>query len=459
MSTEQALDRARPPEPGPVKPFDFPAVHRERLGDDQTAELVVVPYGDMPLVTAEVIVRGGADAEPPELAGVARLTAEALEGGTTTRDVDTLAWELERLGVELETAASWDAASIGVTVHADRLEPALALLADVVRNPGFPADQVDRLRDEQLADILQRRKEPGALASDAAARFVFDDDVPYGRPLIGREATVRELGPGQLRAFHRDRYAAGSAAIILTGRVQSERARALVDQHFGDWRGPAAHSSEFRVRPRSDATVVYVVDRPGSVQSELRLAHVGVDRRTADYFPLVVMNTILGGAFTSRLNMSLREHHGFTYGIRSGFAFRRRAGPFTVDTAVATEVTAPAIEAILQEVRQLREDGPTGDELDSARDYLRGVFPLRLETTSAVAARIAELVVFGLPDDYFARYRDRIAAVSRDDVMRVASEAVRPDRMAVVVVGDAGRVAEPLQKLGIGPVQVHQNLA
>ncbi len=458
MSTRSMLDRGRAPEPGPVKPFDFPTVHRNRPGGEQTPELLVASHGDLPLVTAEVIVRGGADAEPPELAGVARLTAEALEAGTTTRDVDALAWELERLGIEIETAASWDAASIGITVHADRLEPAMALLADVVRNPSFPADQVERLRDEQLADILQRRKEPGALASDAAARFVFDDGVPYGRPLIGREDTVRALGPEQLRTFHRERYTAGSAAIIVTGRVDPEHARAVVEQHFGDWRGAAAMAGEFRVRPRREETTVYVVDRPGSVQSELRLAHVGVDRRTADYFPLVVMNTILGGAFTSRLNMSLRERHGYTYGIRSGFAFRRQPGPFTVDAAVATEVTAPAIEAILTEIRELREDGPTDDEMDAARDYLRGIFPLRLETTSAVAGRLAELVVFGLPADYFASYRDRIAAVSRNEVLRVASEAVRPDRMAVIVVGDAERVADPLRELGIGTVEIHQRL-
>ena len=452
-------DRARAPEPGPVRPFDFPAVTRERLEGDGAPEILVARHGKVPLVTAALIVEGGAGAEPPELAGIARLTADALEAGTAHRDVEALAWELESLGVQLDTAAGWDAASVAITVHRDRLDPALALLAEIVREPAFPADQVERLRDEQLAEILQRRKEPRALAGDAAARFIFDRDVPYARPLVGSEASVRALGPEQLRRFHAERYRAGSAALIFTGAIDPAEARAAAERHFGDWKGEPASSSEFDVRPGLDRTTVFIVHRPGSVQSEIRMGHVGVDRHHADYFPLLVMNTILGGAFTSRLNMSLRERHGFTYGARSAFAFRRRPGPFTVDVAVASDVTARAIEEALREVQALRSDGPTADELDSARDYLRGILPLTLQTTEQLASRIGELVIYDLPDDYFAAYRARIADVTAADVQRVAREAVRPDALAIVVVGDADQVRGPIEALGLGEIQVHASLA
>ncbi len=454
----KAPDRTTAPAPGPVKAFDFPAVTRARIAGEGSPALLVARHGDMPVVTAEVVVEGGAAAEPPELAGIARLTSDALEAGTRDHDVEALAWELESLGVQLETSAGWDAASVGITVPADRLDPALALLAEIVRSPAFPADQIDRLRDEQLAEILQRRKEPRALAADAAARFIFHRDVPYARPLTGAEATLQGVGPEELRAFHAAQYRGGSAAVIMTGAVDPASARELAVRHFGDWTGEAVEPPTFDVRPNVDRTTVFLVHRPGSVQSEIRMGHVGVDRHHEDYFPLVVMNTILGGAFTSRLNMSLRERHGFTYGARSGFAFRRRPGPFTVDVAVASDVTALALREALREIEALRADGPTDREMDSARDYLRGVLPLTLQTTAQVSSRLAELVVFDLPDDYFDHYRERIAAVSSDDVRRVATEAVRPDRLAIVVVGDADQIRAPIEELGLGEIQVHESV-
>ena len=457
MSAEP-LVRTRAPEPGPVRPFDFPAVDRDRLGGGDAPELLTARHGGVPLVTAQVVVAGGAAAQPAARAGPAPLTSTALEPGTARRDEEALAWELESLGVDLDTSASWDAATVGVTVHVDRLDPALELLAEIVRRPAFPDDPVHRIRDEQLADILQRAKEPRALASDAAARFIFAADVPYARPILGRTETVGGLGPNELRTFHEARYPAGSAAIIVAGAMDPDRAREVVTRHFGDWRGAPAAETSFDVMPRAGETRVHIVHRPGSVQSEIRLGHVGADRPHPEYFALTVMNTILGGAFTSRLNMSLREKHGFTYGARSGFAFRRRPGPFSVDVAVASDVTARAIQEALREIEGLRRDGPTADELDTARDYLRGVMPLKLQTTTQVASRLAELVVYDLPDDYFDTVRDRIADVTRDDVHRVARENVRPDRLAVVVVGDAEQIEAPIRELDLGPIEIHDTL-
>lgn len=451
-------DRTRAPEPGPVRPFDFPAVNRSRLGDGGAPALLTARHGDVPLVTAQVVVEGGAAAEPADRAGIARLTSDALEAGTGAHDEEALAWELESLGIDLHSSAGWDAASVSVTVHVDRLDPALALLAEVVRRPAFPADPVDRIRDEQLAEILQRTKEPRALASDAAARFIFAEDVPYARPVLGRPETVKELGPAELQAFHEARYRAGSAAVIVAGALDPDRAGEAVTRYFGDWRGDPAPETSFDVQPRSPARQVHIIHRPGSVQSEIRMGHVGADRHHPDYFAMLVMNTILGGAFTSRLNMSLRERHGFTYGARSHFHFRRRPGPFAVDVAVASDVTARAIEEALKEIRELRQDGPTAEELDSARDYLQGVLPLKLQTTAQVADRLSELVIYDLPDDYFDTTRAQIAAVTRDDALRVARELVDPDRLAVVVVGDGEQIEAPIRELDLGPLTIHESL-
>ncbi len=453
-----ALDRSRPPTPGPVREYDFPAVRRARLNGEESPRLITARHGDLPLVTAQVVVEGGAAAEPADQAGVARLTAEALEAGTEARDEEELAWALESLGIQLDTSTGWDSAAVAVSSHRDRLDGALALLAEVVRRPGFPESAVERMRDEQLAEILQRKKEPRALAADAAARFIFAEDVPYARPITGTDETVRGLGSDALRAFHAHRYRAGSATVVVTGAIDHDEARTAVSRHFGDWTGSPAMPLDFEVRARNGATTCHIVHRPGAVQSEIRFGHVGVDRHHPDYFPLLVMNTILGGAFTSRLNMSLRERHGFTYGARSAFAFRRQAGPFSVSVAVASDVTARAIEETWKEIGQLRADGPTDDELASARDYLRGVLPLRLQTTTELAARLTELAVYDLPQDYFASYRDRIGEVTRDDVHRVAREAVRPDAMAITIVGDAQQIEEPVRELGVAEVVVHPSL-
>lgn len=448
--------RGEPPAPGAVRPFDFPALQRKPLDGPDALTVLSARHGGLGLVTAYLILDAGASTEAGGQEGLARLTAHALETGTEARDARTLSWALEHLGIELDASTGWDGAHFAMTVPRDRLEPALELLAEIVRTPAFPAGQVERLRDEQLATILQRRKEPGSLADDMAARFTFADGVPYARPVIGLDETVSGFDRDAAEAFYHGHYRPGSGALVLTGDIDADQAVDLAQHHFGDWDAGAAPRPAFEVRPRVDATTVFIVHRPGAVQSEIRIAHVGVERHHPDYFPLLVFNNILGGSFTSRLNMNLREKHGFTYGVRSGFAFRRRPGPFSVEAAVATDVTAQAVHEALHEIRAIRDDGVTPKELDAARDYLRGILPLRLQTSEQLASRIAEIVLFDLPDDYFHHYRDRIADVSADDVLRVAREHVRPDAFAITLVGDAGQIADPVRQLGLGQVHVHE---
>lgn len=415
---------------------------------------MAVPHGGLPLARINLVLRSGAGYEPPDKGGLAYLVGESLEGGTAQRSAEDIAWELERLGTELSVDVGWDSITIGMTVMRDRLEAAAELLADIARRPSFPEGEVRRQRDLQIAALLQRVKEPGALANDMAARFIFARDVPYARPLLGLAPVVEGLTRADVLAFYRREFVPPRCALLLVGEVDGKVAERIADRHFGDWTGEAAAGAEFEVRPGVERTTIFLVDRPGAVQSEIRIGDVGVERAHPDYFPLVVMNTILGGAFTSRLNMSLRERHGFTYGVRSGFAFRRRPGPFSVDAAVATEVTAMAVREALKEVRTLREEGPTEQEVADARDYLAGVLPLRLQTAGQVAARIADIFVHQLEDDYLRRYRERVQQVTVEDVARVAEERLRTDRLTIVVVGDASSVRTPLEELGAGPVQV-----
>lgn len=446
------LDRSHPPGPGPRRPFNFPPIERFALPNG--LPVLMARTDGFPVVTVGLILPAAGVHEPPERAGLASLVAALLESGTERRTAAEIAEAFEGLGVQFGVGTGWDATQAEMTSLASRSAAGIDLLAELVRTPAFPGVEVDRVRKEHIAEILQRRAEPRGLANEAAARYIFSPSSPFSRPLGGTATTLEGLTHEDIAAFHGARYTPFGAVIVIAGNVEPEEARDLAARAFGDWAGPASETPVVPVEPASTTRRVVLVDRPGSVQSEIRVGQVGVPRSTPDYFPLVVMNTILGGAFTSRLNMNLREKQGFTYGVSSGFAMRRHAGPFLISTAVQTEVTAPALTEILREVEGVREAPVTPEELEDARNYLAGVFPLRLQTTEGVASRLAELALFDLPPDYFDDYRDRILAVDVEAVHRVAQERIRPAELSIVIAGDAATIRGPVEALSLGPVEV-----
>lgn len=444
------FDRTRAPEPGAVRAFEFPAVRRSEL--DNRLTVLSAEHGDLPLVTVRAVIDAGASAERTGEEGLAWLTANALAGGTRSLPGEDLAWKLELLGAELESWTTWDAVHVQLTTRSDRLSEALALLAGILREPAFPEREVHRLRDEQLAEILRRSTEPRGLADDAAAHFIFADDEPYARPIIGLVARVDTFGPADAAAYHARRFTPGNTAIVVVGALFGADADAEVQRAFGGWSGAREASPAHTPVARPERTTVFVVDRPSAVQSELRLGHIGLPRNHEDYYAVRVLNSIVGGAFTSRLNLSLREKHGFTYGVRSTFAFRRAAGPFIIQTAVASDVTARAVEEALRELREIRDGGISEDEVRNARDFVAGTLPLDMQTTEQLADRVADLHIFDLPTDNFENYRDQIGAVTRDDVLRVARSHLQLDRLAIVVVGNATAVESDLRALDVGDV-------
>lgn len=448
------LDRSVPPGPGPLRPFSFPPIERARLANG--LPLLIARTDGPPVATLALLLPAAGVHEPDDRAGLASLTGSLLESGAGERSAPEIAEAFEGLGAQFGVATTWDATEVEVTALTSRLAPAAELASELVRAPTFPGAEVERVREEQLAAILQRRADPRGLANEAAARFLYSEESPFSRPLGGSTSTLRGLTRSDVASFHADHFSPFGGTALIAGNLDPDQARELAEAAFGDWVGPAVTRPQRSADPASRARKVIIVDRPGSVQSELRVGHVGVDRATADYFPLVVMNTILGGAFTSRLNLNLRERQGFTYGVSSAFIMRRQPGPFIVSTAVQTEVTGPALREIFSEVERIREEPVTGSELEDARNYIAGVFPLRLETTEGVASRLAEMALHGLPEDYFDDYRDRVLGVAVDEVHRVAREHIRPDEMIVIVAGDAGAIRGPIEELGLGPVEVLQ---
>ncbi len=449
-----ASARTDAPPPGPIRPYAFPAVEQGRLGNGM--EVRVVHKLPFPIVTAMVVIRAGETAAPEGRGGLAVLAGDALEGGTAHRTSRQLAKELEAIGASYGVAAGWDSTTAALSCMADHLSGALPLLAEMVRSPAFTASDFERYRSQRLAAAAHRGMDPASLAADAHGRCVFGEGDTYARPLAGTSSSVAGLGPGDAHAFVAARYGPSQAALIVAGDMEPGDAHALAERSFGGWSREVDPAPEPTVSARRPGRSVHLVHRPGSVQSEIRVGHVGVARSVEDYFPLTVLNLILGGSFSSRLNLNLRERNGFTYGVRSSFAPRRGPGPFVVSTSVESAVTGAATEEIFREIEGIVEDGPTGEEVDAATSYLAGVFPLRLETTGQIASRVAGMVVYDLPGDYYRTYRDRARGVTREQAAESARRHIRPDALCTVVVGDADVVAGPLEALGIGPVVVHR---
>jgi zinc protease len=446
------------PTPGQPRPYEFPAFERSTLSNGLT--VIVAPMTGRPLVTASLILRNGAADDALLVAGATSLAARALSEGTERYDAVALVEATERLGAGLHAEAGWDAATVSVEVPVARLEPALELLAELAAHPTFPAREVDRLREERLNDLLQARAEPRRRVDEAFIGTIYQESSPYHQPSGGLAPTVETLDAGRLAAAWRRGFDPRRMTLITAGDLAEAGGPgpvAIAERLLGGWvatpdaaavGGPVSSDSAV------DSLRIKLLDRPGSVQTEIRVGHVGVPRRIDDYAALSVMGAILGGLFNSRLNMKLREEKGYTYGASAGFDPRRGAGPFSARVAVNTEVTVPALVDLLAELSRIREEPVTPAELAAARDFLVGVFPLRFETPGPVVGALGGIVVHGLPDDELATYRARIEAVSSADVQAIATARIHPDRMAIVMVGDASRLTVDLEAAAIGPLEV-----
>lgn len=449
------LDRR--PQPGRPRDYDFPAFERSTLANGLTVVRCHVP--GRPLLQAQLIVRGdaggGATSEDPALAGATVLTARAMSEGTTERDAVAFVEAAERLGAEMGAGAGWDSLSVQVEVSRSHLDAAMRLFAEMALRPAFPEREVERLRDERLNDLQQVMADARRRAEKAFPAVIYADDAAYARPLGGVEETVAPIDRDVLAQRHAALMRPEAATLVVCGDIEDLAVEAMVAAAFGVWEAggdaPVVPSTPDAAARRRR---VVLVDRPGAPQSEIRVGHVGAPRRIDDFHALQVTNALLGGLFNSRLNMLLREERGYTYGVHSGFDLRRAAGPFTVRCAVESDVTAPAVADIMAELGRVAADPVEEAELDAARDYLIGVFPLRFETSAQVAGALSGLVVHGLPDDELDRYRPAVAAVTADDVRTAASAHIDAEAASIVVVGDVSKFERPLREAGYGEVEI-----
>jgi zinc protease len=447
-----AVDRTRLPIPGPERPFQFPRIERRTLTNG--LRVWTVEHRQVPLVSVLLVTAAGAASDPADRPGLAAITADMLDEGCGDRSALDVHEALARLGAQLDTDVGHDATVIGLTTLARFLNEGLELVAEAVRYPRFDQRDVDRVRDLRLNRLLQFRDSPSALADRAFAELLYRNH-PYGHLPIGTDGSLRAITREDVTRFHARAFRPDQTTVIAVGDADHENLAGAVGRAFEAWqtapdaaRLPAPASFG---EPAPPANRLVIVHRAGAAQSELRMGHVALPRRTPDYHACVVLNMILGGQFVSRINMNLRQDKGYTYGARTAFDFRRAAGPFAMHASVQADATAAAIREALGELRAIRGDRPvTDEELVVGRAALTRGYPRNFETSDQIARGAAQLALYELPDDYFSTFVPTVLALTSDEITRAAARHLDPEGMAVVVVGDRDRIASPIASLDLG---------
>jgi len=446
-----AFDRTKPPALGTLGQLTLPPVTRRQL--DNGLEILVVEHRELPLVDMILVVKTGGEGDPANKAGVSTLTASMLDEGAGRRTSLDIADQEAFLGVQVGTGSGWDQSIVSLHAPVAVLDSAMALFADVALRPLFPVSDLERLRKERLTDLLQLRDRAPQIADRAYASILYGERHPYGRPLTGTEASTRAITRADIQRFYQTYYRPNNATLIVVGDVTVDDVERRVRALFGSWTRRDVPTPRFTDPPAGLATAIYLIDKPGAPQSSVRIGSIGVPRSTADYFAILVMNTILGGAFTSRLNTNLRETHAYTYGAGSGFSMRRAAGPFTARAEVVGAKSDSSLIEFMKELRGIRETVPE-PELERAKRYLQLQLPGEFETTGDIANQLVPVVVYGLPLDYYNSYVQRIEEVTVADVQRVAERYVDPSKLAVVIVGDRKAIEAGLRSLNLGEISI-----
>jgi zinc protease len=433
----------------PEEPIAFPSFEEFRLPNG--LQVIHVPHEVQPIANLTLYFHVGGTDDPVERAGRTALAADLLDKGTTTRSAEQISEAIEGVGGSLGAAADADFVTVFSTVLADDLPLAFDLVADVVRRPTFPQDEFALVLQRTLSGLRAQLGNPGEIARRRFVQEVYGAGHPYGRSPT--PASVQAVTRQELVELHARHFRPDAAVLVVAGAVDAARARSLAERHFGDWQPGAPQRVALPAAADPGPTRIALVHRPGSVQATIRVGHLGIRAGEPDFFPLEVMNRVLGGGFTSRLMQRLRDERGWAYGAGSAFSLPREVGVFSATTEVRTAVADSAVAEILSQLRDLRDQPMDAAEMNSAVSYLVGRFPLTVETAGQIAGQIARARLIGRPLEHITEYGERVQRVTPADVTRAARRHVDPDRAVVVVVGDAAALLPRLQALA--PVHLY----
>jgi zinc protease len=442
-SVSGAIDRTQKPSPGPAPEAAFPDYTTKVLPNG--LKVFVIQDDRKPSVTFRLLIKGGSslDGDKPGLSG---FVASMLNRGTQSRDAQTFAMESDFIGSRIEAATGADAISIGgggLTKYTDKI---LELLVDATLNPTFPEEQFAKEQKKTLSEIAAEKQQPEQLAGKVATRVVYGEEHPYGR--YRTEESVSAIVRDDLVKYHATSFVPNNATLAVVGDVQPDEIIGRVEKAFAAWEQKEVPAMNFPEPPRMEGLTVYLVDRPGSVQSNIIITHPGPARNNPDTPEINVLNATLGGGFSGRLFQNLRERHGWTYGAYSAFDLQKLAGDFSANAETRNEVTVPAIQETLAEIKRLQNEPVPEAELELQRQYNVGNYLLSLENATRTAQRVQDIELYGLDPDFYKRYAKRMASTTASQILELARLYLNVENVAIVVVGEAKQIQPELEKIG-----------
>jgi len=448
----QILDRTNPPKLGNPPKLNLPLPEKFNLSNG--IEVTLIEKHQVPLVDINIIINAGAVNETENNAGIFDFTADLLDEGAAGKNALQIADEIDYLGASVQTYSDFHESGVAVHTPLSKLDAALQITSDILLKPDFPESEFKRLKNERLGNMMQFFDEPRRIASLSFNKLLWGFDHPYGRPTIGFEKTVKSFDRNAVKKVYETYFKANNAKIVVAGDISKKDLKDILEKYFAKWEKGNIPEVKFEMKESPKNTTVYIIDKPGSAQSVIYMGTIGVKRSTKDYTAISVMNTILGGSFTSRLNDNLREQHGYTYGARSFFSFRKETGSFISTASVQTEVTDSALYQFFYELNEIKKPIPD-IELTKGKNYLALSYPSYFSTVSDIQNQLSDMVINNLPSDYFNTFVSDVLNITKKEVKEVAEKYVRTDKMIVVVVGDKDKIIESVKKLGIGDVKTY----
>lgn len=447
-SSQGTLDRTKRPAGQPIPKIELPAIQKATLSNG--LEVWLVEQHKLPMLSLNLVIQAGSDHDPLTKPGIATMTAEVMDAGTAKMDALQIADRMDYIGASMSIRASVDGTFAGLETLTKHLDEALGVFGDVISHPTFPQKEFERLRNQRLTGLLQQKDRAPAIASLAFNHIIYGPNNPYGNDPSGTEQSVKAFTRQDLVDFYNTYYRPNNATLIVVGDAKLPDLVKSLEKSLADWKKGVVPSLTIPAAKPVEARRVYLIDKPGAPQSEIRIGYPALARSTPDFFPVTVMNHILGAQFSSRINMNLRERRGLTYGARSAFTFAKQPGPFAASGGFVTAGTDTAVHELLYELDKMHAEGMTPEELTFAKKGLTGGFALNFETAGQIARALQNIVLYGLPEDYYQSYLQNIDKVSLNDIKRVANSYLDTGKMAVVIVGDVKTIKPGVEGLHVG---------
>lgn len=447
--TAQTPDRTKPPALGPTPSVKINPVQRFELKNG--LKVIVYEKHEVPIVQMNLVVKAGSVNEAPDKLGIAGMTANMMDEGANGKSALELSDAIDFLGSSIGASGGLHTSGVSLRSTVSKFDESLKLFADILLHPDFPQKELDRLQKQYITSLMQAYDQPRAIAAAASGSLVFGKDHPYGRTSVGTESMIKSFTVADLKNFYSTYYRPNNSFLIVVGDVKADEVVAKLEKAIGGWEKRDVKEVTVPNAKQVNDRKIFLIDKPDAAQSVIRICRIGTDRMTKDYFPLLVMNTILGGSFTSRLNNNLREEHGYAYGAGSGFSFRPSAGSFTAASDVQTDVTDKALQEFMKELNGISK--PVSDvELERAKNYIALGYPDNFSSISSIAGQLVDMELYHLPEDYFNNYIGNVLAVKKDDVRRVAKKYIDTDDLAIIIVGDKAKIEKGLQTTKVGKI-------